>query len=80
MKNENLSVEDVKALAACDTNPLWSVVIETLKLLEEREVEYTLDPDITPDQRGFCAGRAAGVRDVSRELLRLRDECKAALS
>lgn len=76
----NLSVEDVKALAACDTNPLWKVILETIKLLEEREVEYTLDPDISTEQRTFAAGRAAGVRDVTREFLRLRDECKAALS
>jgi hypothetical protein len=80
MKDENLSVEDVKALASCDTNPLWKVVLESLQLLEKREVEYALDPDITPDQRGYYAGRAAGVRDVTREFLRLRDECKAALS
>lgn len=76
----NLSVEDVKALADCDTDPLWKIVLETIKLLEEREVEYTLDPDITHDQRGYYAGRAAGVRDVTKEFLRLRDECKAALS
>ena len=76
----NLSVEDVKALASCDTNPLWKVIIDCLKLIKDREVEYTLDPDITQDQRVFAAGRAAGVSDVISEFARLRDEFKSALS
>jgi hypothetical protein len=69
-----ISADEHNALGTAKNSPLWGLIVRSLDLTEEREVEAALSENITAETRTFNAGRASAIKEFKRMLLNLQSE------
>ena len=72
-----LTADEIEAVAK--GGPLWDIVTEAVHVSLENEVEQALSPDIGGEDRAYCAGRAAAIRDLAGSLQVLRENARLHL-
>lgn len=70
----DITADERNSLKTARNNHLWMLVIRSLNLFEESEVEGAIAENILGEARTFNAGRASSIRDFKRMLLNLQQE------
>lgn len=74
-QNSNLVEDVVVGLTGAEQSPVWGALQKAFKIWAEQETQRALAPNLTSDQRHYCAGGAAVITDFG-EWLQLH--CNAA--
>jgi hypothetical protein len=67
-----LTADEFRELAKAKNSPLWKLVLDTIAANLEVELSVALAESTPSELRGYTAGRAAALRDLSAALVDLQ--------
>jgi hypothetical protein len=72
-----LTGDEFRELAKAKSSPLWKVVMDTIAANTEVELSVALAESTPLELRGYTAGRASALRDLSAALADLQKYAQA---
>lgn len=71
--DRSITADEINALVHASSNPLWRLILDTINVNADREIEGALLEGIANEVRAYNSGRASSLRELHRTLLALQE-------